>query len=78
MQRAGMGGGDGEGSLSCGIQALGHVGLSTHSIQTQLPRGVWNPPGPGIKPMTSAVAGELPTTGPPGKFCFNILIGYFL
>ena len=28
---------------------------------------MWNLPGPGIKPMSPALAGGLSTTGPPGK-----------
>ena len=33
----------------------------------QLPCSMWDPPGPGIKPMSPALAGGSPTTGPPGK-----------
>ena len=35
--------------------------------QTQLPRSMWNLPGPGIKPMSPALAGRFLTSGPPGK-----------
>ena len=28
---------------------------------------MWDPPGPGIEPVSLALAGRLPTTGPPGK-----------
>ena len=31
--------------------------------------GMWNPPGPRIEPMSSALAGRLLTTGPPEKAC---------
>ena len=34
---------------------------------TLLLHGIWDLPGPGIEPMSSALAGEFLTTGPPGK-----------
>ena len=36
-------------------------------IWAPLPRGTWTPPGPGTEPMSPALAGRLPTSGPPGK-----------
>ena len=33
----------------------------------QLPSGMWDLPGPGIKPVAPALAGRFLTTGPPGK-----------
>jgi len=30
-------------------------------------QGMWNLPGPGIEPMSPALAGEFLTTGSPGK-----------
>ena len=39
-----------------------------------LPLGIWNLPGPGIKPMFPELAGRFLSTGPPGKFqgsCFK-------
>ena len=34
---------------------------------------MWNLPGPGIEPMSPALAGEFLTTGPPGKSLCQIL-----
>ena len=41
--------------------------LSNCGPRAQLLRGMWDPPGPGLKPMSPAPAGRLPTTAPPGK-----------
>ena len=30
-------------------------------------RGMWDPPRPGLEPVSPAPAGGLPTTAPPGK-----------
>ena len=30
-------------------------------------RGMWDPPRPGLEPVSPALAGRLPTTAPPGK-----------
>ena len=30
-------------------------------------RGIWDPPRPGLEPVSPALAGRLPTTAPPGK-----------
>ena len=62
---------------SCGLQVshcggLSHVawavegGLSS-STRVWLPRGMWDLPGLGIKPMSPAWAGGFLTTGQPGK-----------
>ena len=51
---------------SCGPWALEN-GLSSCGTQPLLPHGMWNLPGPEIKPMFPALAGGLLTTGPPGK-----------
>ena len=42
-------------------------GLSSGSTQNELPQGMWGHPGPGMDPVSSALAGGLPTTGPPGN-----------
>ena len=34
-------------------------------------RGMWDLPGPGIKPMSPALAGGYLTTEPPGKPCLS-------
>ena len=41
--------------------------LSNCGSQAQLPRGMWDPPRPGLEPVPPASAGGLPTTAPPGK-----------
>ena len=51
--------------------------LSSCGSRTQLPCGMWDLPGPGLEPMSRALAGKLSTTAPPGKpptslFCFWI------
>ena len=42
-------------------------GPSRCSPRAQLFRGIWDLPGPGINPESSALTGRHPTTGPPGK-----------
>ena len=51
----------------CGALALERSGFSSCGTQVQSAHGMWDPPGPGIKPVTPALAGRLLTTGPPGK-----------
>ena len=41
--------------------------LSSCGSRAQLIRGMWDPPRPGLKPVSPALAGRLPTTAPPGK-----------
>ena len=51
--------------------------VAEHSLQTlrlsncgsraQPLRGTWDPPRPGLEPVSPALAGRLPTTAPPGK-----------
>ena len=51
--------------------------VSEHRLQTrrlrscgsraQLLCGMWDPPRPGLEPVSPALAGRLPTTAPPGK-----------
>ena len=36
---------------------------------------MWDPPGPGIKPVSPALAGGFLTTAPPGKFLKKIIEG---
>ena len=42
-------------------QYLWHTGLVLH--------GMWDLPGPGLEPMSPALAGRFSTTVPPGKPC---------
>ena len=41
--------------------------LSNCGPRAQLLRSMWDPPRPGLKPMSPALAGRLSTTAPPGK-----------
>ena len=41
--------------------------LSNCGSWAQPLRGMWDPPRPGPKPVSPALAGRLPTTAPPGK-----------
>ena len=54
------------GLRSCGSWALEHR-LSSCGSRAQLLRGMWDLPGPGLKPMSPALAGRFLTTAPPGK-----------
>ena len=41
--------------------------LSNCGSRAQLLRGMWDPPKPGIEPVSPASAGRPPTTAPPAK-----------
>ena len=41
--------------------------LSNCGSRAQLLRGTWDPPRPGLEPVSSALAGRFSTTAPPGK-----------
>ena len=47
------------------------AGFSSCGIQTYTTLQRVNPPGPGIKPMSPALADGFLTTGPPGKSLFH-------
>ena len=47
--------------------------LSNRGSRAQLLRGMWDPPRPGLEPVSPALAGRFPTTAPPGK-PYNILL----
>ena len=51
---------------SCGSQALERR-LSSCGARASLLRGMWELPGPGLEPVSSALAGVFSTTAPPGK-----------
>ena len=59
------------GFSSCGSRALEHR-LSSCGVWAQLLRGMQDPPGPGLEPVSPALAGGFSTTAPPGKpsICF--------
>ena len=42
--------------------------LSSCGSWSQLLRGTWDPPRPGLEPASPALAGRFSTTAPPGKF----------
>ena len=48
--------------------------LSNCGSRAQLLRGMWDPPRPGLEPVSPAPAGRLSTTAPPGKPCMCRLI----
>ena len=51
---------------SRGLQPLKHR-FSSCGAQALLLRGMWDLPGPGLEPMSPALAGGFLTTAPPGK-----------
>ena len=44
-----------------------HAGLSSRGVWAQLLRGMWDLPGPGLKPVSPALAGRFLPIEPPGK-----------
>ena len=61
--------------------------VTEHRLQTRRPsscgswaqllRGMWDPPRPGLEPVSPALAGRLSTTAPPGKpVCLNFNFVY--
>ena len=57
----------------CRARALGPMGSVV--VVRGLPCSMWNLPGPGIEPMSSALAGRFLTTGLPGKSCSMSVFG---
>ena len=51
--------------------------LSSCGSRAQPLRGMWDPPRPGLEPMSPAPAGRLSTTAPPGKPYFPCLMKIF-
>ena len=61
----------------CGPPTIVASPAAEHSLQTrrlsncgpraQLLRGMWDPPRPGLEPVSPALAGRFSTTAPPGK-----------
>ena len=54
------------GLSSCGSQAL-ECRLSSRGTWAYLLHGMWDLPGPGLEPVSPALAGGFLTTAPPGK-----------
>ena len=46
--------------------------LSSCGSRAQLLRSMWDPPRPGLEPVSPALAGRFPTTAPPGKPMFML------
>ena len=46
--------------------------LSNRGSRAQLLRGMWDPPRPGLEPVSPAFAGGFSTTAPPGKPCTHV------
>ena len=70
------------GFSSCGMRALERR-LSSCGAQAELLRSMWDLPGPGLEPMSPALAGGFPTTAPPGKpiytgFAINLRVGFLI
>ena len=65
------------GLSSCGSWAL-ECRLSNCGAQALLLRGMWDLPGPGLEPVSPALAGGFLTTVPPGKSLFLFLYKIFL
>ena len=52
--------------------------LSSCGPPAQLPRGMWDPPRPGLEPASPALAGRLSTTAPPEKPYGFVSIDWYL
>ena len=65
------------GFSSCGSQALEHR-LSSCGPRAQLLRGMWDPPRPGLKPVSPALAGGFLTTAPPQRSPMTTVLRYLL
>ena len=57
---------------TCGLQALGRR-LGSCGAWAYLLHGMWDLLGPGVEPVSSALAGGFPTTGPPGESSTSLL-----
>ena len=73
------------GHLTIAASLVAEHRLQTHRLSScgsraQLLRGMWDPPRPGLEPVSPALAGRLPTTVPPGKplssLLFNIVLEF--
>ena len=48
--------------------------LSNYGSRARPLHGMWDPPRPGLEPVSPALAGRLPTTVPPGKPSSRVLM----
>ena len=68
------------GPLSIAASLVAEHRLQTHRLsncgpRAQLLRGMWDPPRPGLEPVSPALTGRLSTTAPPGKpFLFDVIL----
>ena len=46
----------------CGARAVGRTDFSSCNTRAQLPLGTWNPPRPGMEPVSPDLAGRLLTS----------------
>ena len=71
----------GSGVVACGLRSCDSRALerrlSSCGAWAQLPRGMWDFPGPGLEPMSPALAGGFLTTVPPGKSLVSISLRAF-
>ena len=68
------------GLSSCGSRALERR-LSSCDARAQLLRGMWDLPGPGLEPVSPALADGFLTTAPPGKpriYLFELMFSFSL
>ena len=65
------------GLSNCGSQVL-ECRLSSCGAQAQLHHGMWDLPGPGLEPVSPALAGGFLTTVPPGELPFFFFQFVFL
>ena len=64
------------GLSSCGMGALERR-LSSCGARAELLHGMWGLPGPGLEPVSPALAGRFLTTAPPGKSLNDELLNGF-
>ena len=64
------------GLTSCGLRAL-ECRLSSCGAQAWLLCGMWDLPGPGLEPVSPALAGGFLTTAPPGKSPYLVFLFFF-
>ena len=64
------------GFSSCGSQALERR-LNSCGTRARSLRSMWDPPGPGIEPLSPALAGRLSTTALPGKSLVHCFVDLF-
>ena len=60
----------------CRAWALRHVHFTIYGAWAQLPRSMWDLPGPGFEPVSPSLAGRFLTTGPPGTPSCSFLNPY--